>query len=873
MIRNLILSVLALLSSLFLLGAQEASFPIVKEFAVGGQTCFDFSAKVPDGNYLVTVTLGDKKKAARTTVKAESRRLMLYDIHTAKGEVRELSFVVNKRDYKIREGGLEAGKVILKPREGGKLNWDDFLTIEVGGEAPALSKIRIEPAPQGVRTIFLCGDSTVVDQDNEPWASWGQMFPWFWNANIAIANYAESGERADTFIGAGRLRKVLSVLQAGDYVFVEFGHNDQKIDAQPGKGAYYFFSQQLKIFIDQVRAKGGIPVLVSPTHRRNFDSEGHIVETHLDYPEAMEWLARREGVAFIDLHRMSATFYEALGVEDSKSAFVHFKAGSYPGMPSDVADNTHFNPYGAYELAKCVVGAMQSMGLPIASEIVNFSGFNPSQPDPKSEFHWPDSPWRDLAVQVLEKDDKAGVDATLGAVSAFGPSDLRIPSLRVSLADYGGRGDAETLNTEAFRKAIGDLSSRGGGHLDVPAGVWLTGPIEMKSNIDLHLQKDAIVLFSPDRSLYKIVPPDEGTSGRRCVAQISARGQRNFSITGEGVFDGNGEVWRPVKKFKVSSVEWREFQKAGGRLSDDGSIWYPWTHNDELTLDKTEADGPEAWSNKRPRMLRFLSCKEFVLDGVIFQNSPSFHVNLMLCDRIYFKGIMVRCPWNAQNGDGIDLSSCTNAHLVGCSVDAGDDAICLKSGVGKTGRDRGPCENILIEDCTVFHGHGGFVIGSDTAGGIRNVTVRRCRFIDTDTGIRIKSGRGRGGLVSGIYIDDIVMNDIADEAILLDCYYQQKAPKAGESDPNAGEKNADTPIFSDIHISGVVCRDADVAVLVNGLPEQSVQNLSISNSTIVSRLGVCANRICGLKLEHCTIANSEGEAISGDHLGGLELVR
>lgn len=387
--------------------AAAAEFPLTYNYDTKGQQPFELNVEVPDGNWLVTVKIGSRKQAGDTFIKAESRRLYVNGIRTAKGEFRTVSFVVNKRDDIIRENGIESGRVTLKAREKGKLNWDSCLNLEIGGDAPVVESVTIEPAGN-VTTIFLCGDSTVVDQDIEPWASWGQMFPWFFDTSVAVANYAESGERTDTFIGAGRLRKILSVMQPGDYVFVEFGHNDQKINDRPGGGAYYYFATQLKTFIDEVRAKGGIPVLVSPTHRRNFDSEGKVVETHLDYPEAMEWVARRENVPFIDLHSMSADFYEALGPEGSKEAFVHYKAGSYPGMTADVADNTHFNTYGAFELAKCVVAGMKHINLPVAGHVVNFSGYDPSYPSPRSDFRWVDSPYRNTsAVQVLEKDDKA----------------------------------------------------------------------------------------------------------------------------------------------------------------------------------------------------------------------------------------------------------------------------------------------------------------------------------------------------------------------------------------------------------------------------------------------------------------------------------
>ena len=232
------------------LSARAADFPVVFTYDTSKpQERFEINVPVPDGNYLVTLQVGSRKRAGRTFVKSESRRLSVNDLATAKGEFKTVQFLVNKRDKTIREAGKDPVQVITKPREKAKLDWDDFLNLEIDGEAPAVASVRIEPAPEGVTTIFLCGDSMVVDQDIEPWASWGQMFPWFFDTSVAIANYAESGERADTFIGAGRLRKILTQMKPGDYVFVEFGHNDMKLKG-PGKGGYYFFATQLKTFID-----------------------------------------------------------------------------------------------------------------------------------------------------------------------------------------------------------------------------------------------------------------------------------------------------------------------------------------------------------------------------------------------------------------------------------------------------------------------------------------------------------------------------------------------------------------------------------------------------------------------------------------------
>lgn len=433
-----------------------------------------------------------------------------------------------------------------------------------------------------------------------------------------------------------------------------------------------------------------------------------------------------------------------------------------------------------------------------------------------------------------------------------------IPDLTVSLADYGGKGDGYTLNTEAFGRALDDLEKRGGGHLVVTEGVWVTGPIAMRSNVDLHIVKDAIILFSPDKSLYPILPPDEGTGGQLCTAPISATHISNFSITGQGIIDGNGEAWRPVKRFKVSDAEWAKMKRLGLReVTEEGrQVYYPTVGNSDGNL-----------HTKRPRLLRFIGCSNFMVQGVVVQNSPSFHVNMILCDHFILDGIMVRCPWNAQNGDGIDLSSCHHALLTGCSVDAGDDAICMKSGIGDVGRSRGATHDIVIDGCTVFHGHGGFVIGSDTGGGMKDIMVRNCRFIDTDTGIRIKSGRDRGGLVSDVWIENIVMCDIADEAILFDCYYQEKVGDA--RDVEAKPVTADTPRFRDVHIKDIVCTDAARAILVKGLPEMPVANITISDAVITARSGAVINHARDITLRDVTLVLPVGDAVTSHNAEGL----
>lgn len=350
---------------------------------------FFFSVKVPDGNYKVTIVVGSRKQAGNTTVRAESRRLFLENIPTKKGEVKTFTFTVNKRDSII--SGNE--KVQIKPRERSKLNWDNKLTFEINGDAPTISQLSVEKAENNVVTLFLCGNSTVVDQDNEPWASWGQMIPRFFDEHVCIANYAESGESANTFIAAKRLKKALSQMKAGDYVFMEFGHNDQK-QKGPGKGAYYSFMTSLKIFIDEAMARGVHPVLVTPTQRRSFDANGKIKETHLDFPDAMRWLAAKEKIPLIELHDMTRTFYETMGIEKSVKAFVHYPAGTYPGQNRTLADNTHFNPYGAYEIAKCVIEGMKQNKFDFIKYLrSDYKPFDPAHPDAVETFHWNDCPF------------------------------------------------------------------------------------------------------------------------------------------------------------------------------------------------------------------------------------------------------------------------------------------------------------------------------------------------------------------------------------------------------------------------------------------------------------------------------------------------
>jgi lysophospholipase L1-like esterase len=338
---------------------------------------------VPDGNYIVRIKSGSRKQAGSTVIRGESRRLFFEALETRKGEFVEVVFTINKRNTKINDSTF----VTIKEREKKKLNWDNDLTFEFSGSNPQVASIEVSPANEAT-TVFLCGNSTVVDQDDEPWASWGQMIPRFFSEQVCFANYAESGESASSFLAARRFGKIMSLVKPGDYVFIEFGHNDQKQTGE-GKGPYLNFYQHLNYMVDQTREKGAFPVLVTPTQRRNFNSQGKINETHGEYPNAMKLVAREKNVPLLDLHQATRVLYETLGVENSRRAFVHYAANTFPNQPKALEDNTHFNPYGAYEIAKCVIEGMKELNLPLIKYLrSDYITFDPAQPDDPDRFIW-----------------------------------------------------------------------------------------------------------------------------------------------------------------------------------------------------------------------------------------------------------------------------------------------------------------------------------------------------------------------------------------------------------------------------------------------------------------------------------------------------
>ncbi len=350
---------------------------------------FIFAVDIPEGNYNIKVIVGDKLGESITTVKAESRRLMVEKVHTSAGKFKTVMFTTNVRYSKINSNE----KVILKSGEKDHPNWDKRLTIEFSNSRPCICGLEITRAKNAI-TVYIAGNSTVTDQKYEPWAAWGQMLPCFFKpGKISVANHAESGEALKSFIAENRLKKILAEIKPGDYLFIQFGHNDQKPENSEYVEPFTGYKELLKLFITEVRKHDAIPVLVTPVLRRKFDDNGKIINTHGDYPEAMRQTATEENVPLVDLHKMSKILYEAAGTEGSKKIFVHYPPGTFPGQNEEYKDNSHFSNYGAYELARCVVEGIKAGKLGIARYLAdNILPFDPAVPDPFEEWHLPVSP-------------------------------------------------------------------------------------------------------------------------------------------------------------------------------------------------------------------------------------------------------------------------------------------------------------------------------------------------------------------------------------------------------------------------------------------------------------------------------------------------
>lgn len=452
-----------------------------------------------------------------------------------------------------------------------------------------------------------------------------------------------------------------------------------------------------------------------------------------------------------------------------------------------------------------------------------------------------------------------------------------IPNRSFSITDFGAVNDNKTLNTQAFVKAIDACAKAGGGHVNVPAGKWQTGPIELKSNVDLHVEQDANVIFTTDHTQYPMMA--ESKNSYAVTPPIWGNKLENVSITGTGSFDGNGQTWRPLKKSKVSAAEWQEVVSSGGVLSADGKIWWPSREalNGENYLKQlkkkttiTAEDYLPARDYLRPKMVVITNSKNVLIDGPMFRNSPMFVINPKGITNLIIRNTNVHNDYSAQNGDGIDISACKNVVIYKTTVSAGDDGICMKSS-GDGDEENAKLENVLIAECTVLQGHGGFVIGSNTDGGMKNIDVENCSFLGTDIGIRVKSNAGRGGSVHAVFINQISMSKIIDEAVLFDTYYEDVP--AGKEKSTIKTASNKIPDFHDFHISNINCKSAKTAMFFRGLPEMPIHDIYFENINITADEGVTAENIKDITFKNVNFTTEKQPAIGAKDLKFIHIIK
>ena len=485
-----------------------------------------------------------------------------------------------------------------------------------------------------VNKVWLISDSTVADYSLEsdyqavryPIMGWGQVFQSFMASDslrmirhiiradsVIVEDRARGGRSTRSFFEEGRWSAIYESLNPGDVVMIQFGHNDASVNKGERYTSLTGYKEYLRLYVSQSREKGAIPVLITPVARNYPWKEGRLLNTHGDYPDAMLEVARETGAYCIDLNAMSMGYFSLMGQEYvSKTFFMNFPAGLYPGYPDGSSDNTHFQPAGATAVAQLVFTGMKILkGGVIAGPALDKYVSPATGTAPLPVYSAPAGEiYRDIEFampQVIEP---------------------QIPFNEVSITDFDAVGDGLTLNTESFRRAIEALSVRGGGTVIIPRGIWLTGPIILKSNIRMHANEGALVVFSPEKNLYPLINTSfEGYNTVRCISPIYGKDLENIAFTGSGVWDGSGEAWRPVKKEKVPPPLWNDFVSSGGVVSDDGKIWYP-SESYRIAQEMSDMNVPlqsggiEGYEGirdfLRPVMLSLVNCRRILIGGPVF---------------------------------------------------------------------------------------------------------------------------------------------------------------------------------------------------------------------------------------------------------------
>ena len=418
------------------------------------------------------------------------------------------------------------------------------------------------------------------------------------------------------------------------------------------------------------------------------------------------------------------------------------------------------------------------------------------------------------------------------------------PDRSFDVRDFGAAAGQLPATTQAFRQAIEACHNAGGGIVRVPAGAWLTGPIHLRSNINLHLEQGAVVRFSTSPADY--LPPVftrwEGVECYNYSPLIYARDCQNVAVTGAGILDGQGQAW----------WHWKKRQQAAATALYDAQF-------EGIPVERRVYGTEEA--ALRPQFLQLVGCCNVLVEGVTFADGPMWTIHPVYCDNVLVRGVTVNTE--GPNTDGLNPDSCRNVLVESCSFATGDDCIAVNSGMNEDGwRVARPCENVVIRNCTMTEGHGAVSIGSGMSGGVRHVYISDCRFTGGDQGIRLKSMRGRGGLVEDVHVDNILISGLRQEAIVLSMFY-------GSS--TAASRSDAPPVFRDIHIKNVTCDGAACAVAIRGLPEQPIERVVLQNLRLKAVRGIYCQDIDGLTLRNVSGVVQEEPVFSCSNVRGLDV--
>lgn len=682
--------------------------------------------------------------------------------------------------------------------------------------------------------VFLAGDSTMANKKPEdaPETGWGMVVPNFFDTKaVAFENHAVNGRSTRSFRSLGHWDAMMARVRPGDYVFIQFGHNDAKVsDTLRSAPAHTDYKQNLIRFVAEVRSKGAQPILLTPVVRRNFDESGHFTDAHGDYPSVVREVATSQQVPLIDLWEKSRAMLEKLGPEASKALFMHLRPGVYAKFPDGKVDNTHFSPHGAGRVAALVAEGVAALDIPLRQHL------------------------KTTAFEHKYAYELPQIDEPVFRPDTF---DIR---------HFGAQAGGIALNTSAIQQAIDTCHHRGGGVVRVPAGLWLTGPLQLRSYVNLRVEQGGLLQFTDDFDQYPLVRTNwEGLDAIRNHSPLYGVDLESVALTGGGIIDGAGDAWRPVKASKLTESEWTQLIGSGGVLNEAKDIWYPTEtalrgasrpRPGVIAEGYDEAKAMEVKVFLRPNMVSLVRCQRVLIEGLTFQNSPAWTLHPLLCTHFTLRGVMVKNPSYAQNGDGVDVESTRFFKIENCIFDTGDDGICLKSGRNEEGRRRGvPTSDGLVHHCVVHKAHGGFVIGSEMSGGVRNIFVSGCTFLGSDIGLRFKTTRGRGGAVEDIYIAQINMVDIPHEAILFDMYYNGREAAEALKNPEMEQWPVDegTPVFRRIFIQDIACRGGRNAIYAQGLPEMNVQQIDIRNAVFDTDDGITLIEADGINLHNITL--------------------